>query len=71
MWYHYLALLAGVYLVASSVYNMVMNRNTAGYVMNGISLAIGVALAYYGYAGVTAPVVPAPIFQGGRRGGRY
>jgi hypothetical protein len=67
MWYHYLALLAGVYLVASSIYNMVLNRNTSGYVMNGISLVIGVALAWYGYAGVTAPVIPPPLLGGRRR----
>jgi hypothetical protein len=71
MWYHYLALLVGLYLVATSLYHLIMFRGVTGYVMNGISLAIGVALAYYGYAGVTAPVVPPPIFSGGRKLWRY
>jgi hypothetical protein len=48
-----------------------MFRGITGYVMNGISLAIGVALAYYGYAGVTAPVMPPPVFSGGRKLWRY
>lgn len=62
MWYHYLFILVGLYLVGSAVYSMVTNRATTNLIMSGVQIAIGGGIAYYGYSGVTAPE-PAPILS--------
>lgn len=72
MWYHYLALLVAIYLVASSVYSMIMGYGTiyTRWVFNGLYIAIGIAVGMWAWSGITA--VPTPIMQattmmGGRR----
>ena len=60
MWYHYLALIFGLYLFGSSIDNAVVVGVKGGYVISGINIAIGLALIGYGYYGITAPV-PAPV----------
>jgi hypothetical protein len=74
MWYHYLALIAGLYLVAVSIYHMVTNRSIMGYITNAVYILIGLGVAWWAYSGITAP--PPSIFSsspmtGGRRRGRY
>uniref|UniRef100_A0A6C0JLK7 Uncharacterized protein n=1 Tax=viral metagenome TaxID=1070528 RepID=A0A6C0JLK7_9ZZZZ len=66
MWYHYLAMLVALYLIGSSIYNIVMAGNQSGWIVNGVTTAIGGAMAYYAYSGITAPVLPPP-FVGGKR----
>ena len=67
MWYHYLVLLVALYLVGSSIYNLVMAGNQSGWIVNGISAAIGGGLAFYAWNGINTPVVPPPMFGGRRR----
>jgi hypothetical protein len=50
MWYHYLLLLVALYLVGTSIYNVVMAGNQAGWVINGISAAIGGGLAVWAWS---------------------
>uniref|UniRef100_A0A6C0EUB7 Uncharacterized protein n=1 Tax=viral metagenome TaxID=1070528 RepID=A0A6C0EUB7_9ZZZZ len=66
MWYHYLVMLIALYLIGSSIYNLVMAGNQSGWIVNGISAAIGGGLAFYAYSGITAPVLPPPML-GGRK----
>ena len=65
MWYHYLVMIVALYLIGSSIYNIVMSGNRSGWIINGISAAIGGALAFWSYTGIMTPVIP-PLF-GGRR----
>lgn len=59
MWYHYLLLLAGVYLVGSAVYSLVTgSRTLTSLIMDGVQIAIGAGIAYYGYSGAMAPAAP-------------
>lgn len=67
MWYHYLVMLLALYLIGSSLYNIVMAGNQAGWIVNGITAAIGGGLALWAWTGITAPVVPPPILGGRRR----
>lgn len=52
---YYLLVLVGLYLVASSIYNIVMAGNRSGWIVNGISAAIGGAIAYFAWTRATAP----------------
>jgi len=68
MWWHYLVMIIGLYLLATSLYNIAMAGNQAGWIVNGISSAIGGAMIYYAYVGITAPAPLAlPPAVGGRR----
>jgi hypothetical protein len=67
MWYHYLVLLIALYLVGSSIYNIVMSGNRSGWIVNGISTAIGGGLVFWAWSGITAPVIPPPLLGGRRR----
>jgi hypothetical protein len=67
MWYHYLVLLIALYLIGSSIYNIVMAGNQSGWIVNGITTAIGGGLAFWAWSGITAPVIPPPMFGGRRR----
>ena len=64
MWYHYIILVIGLYLVGTSLYNIVMAGNRAGWVINGISAAIGGGFLVWASGGLTA--APAAVL-GGRR----
>jgi hypothetical protein len=68
MWYHYIALLVGLYLVGSSLYTVITGKiyGVTGYVINGLYIAIGGYMAYWAYGTITAP---APLLQmtGGRK----
>jgi len=66
MWYHYLVMLIALYLVGSSIYNIVMAGNRSGWIVNGVTTAIGGGMAYYAYSGITAPVLPPPLVGGKR-----
>jgi hypothetical protein len=65
MWYHYLAILVGIYMVASALYTIIKSRGTVSYVFNGIYIAIGGYIAWWAYSALTAP--PPLIMMGGRR----
>ena len=67
MWYHYLVMLLALYLIGSSIYNIVMAGNQSGWIVNGITTAIGGGLAFWAWTGITAPVMPPPILGGRRR----
>jgi len=58
-------MIVALYLIGSSIYNIVMSGNRSGWIINGISAAIGGGLAFWCYTGIVTPVVP-PMF-GGRR----
>jgi hypothetical protein len=55
MWYHYLLLVVGLWFVATSIYNIVMSGNKAGWIVNGLSTAVGGAFAWYGWSGIFPP----------------
>jgi hypothetical protein len=70
MWYHYLILLVGLYLVGSAVYSMVMTRGPwfSRYVFNGLYIAIGIAITNWAWANRNPPSAIAQLMQqGGRR----
>lgn len=67
MWYHYILLLIGLYLVGSSIYNLAMAGNRSGWIVNGISTAIGFGLAYWAWTAINAPVAPYGMAGGRRR----
>jgi len=71
MWWHYLILIVGLYLLATSLYNIAMAGNRAGWIVNGISSAIGGAMIYYAYVGITTPPPFLAPVLGGRRGKWY
>lgn len=59
MWYHYLLLAAGLYLVGSAIYSIVTgSRTITALVMDAVQIAIGGGIAYYGYSGIMTPAVP-------------
>lgn len=59
MWYHYLLLVAGVYLVGSAVYSLVTGTRTiTSMAMSAVQIAIGGGIAYYGYTGIMTPATP-------------
>jgi hypothetical protein len=64
MWYHYLVLAIALYLVGSSIYNIIMAGNRSGWIVNGISAAIGGGLVFWAWSGITTPP---PSILGGRR----
>ena len=65
MWYHYIGLLVGAYVLATSLYSLIMKPRTvlsiafsAGYIVAGLMLLM------WGYNGISAPP---PSILGGRR----
>lgn len=59
MWYHYLLLVAGLYLVGSAIYSVVVGpRGLTNLIMDAVQIAIGLGVAYYGYTGIMTPVTP-------------
>lgn len=59
MWYHWILLLAGLYLVGSAIYSLVTGpRTVTGMAMSAVQLAIGGGIAYYGYTNAMTPTVP-------------
>jgi hypothetical protein len=66
MWWHYIFLLFGIYLVASSLYNIVINGNPSGWIVNGVSVIIGVVLTMWSWGAINTPP-PMSILGGGRR----
>jgi len=63
MWYHWLLVVAGLYLVGSAVYSIITNRSMTNIIMSGVQLVIGGAIGYYGYTNAMAPTTP-PILPG-------
>jgi hypothetical protein len=61
MWYHYLLILAGLYLVGSAIFSIISNRSMTNLIMSGVQGVIGAAIAYYGYSSAMAP--PPGMFQ--------
>ena len=64
MWYHYVTLVVGLYLLATSIYNIVANNNKTGMIFNGGSAAIGGAITYGAIQDIRTP---AAIIMGGVR----
>jgi multisubunit Na+/H+ antiporter MnhC subunit len=58
MWYHWILVVAGVYLVGSAVYSIILNRSMTNVIMSGIQIAVGAGIGYYGYTSAMTPVVP-------------
>lgn len=67
MWYHYLGLIVALYLIGTSIYNIVMSGNRSGWIVNGISTAIGGGLLWWSWSGIMTPVSVIPSVVGGRR----
>ena len=44
-----------------------MSGNRSGWIVNGISAAIGGGLVFWSWSGITAPVIPPPLLGGRRR----
>lgn len=66
MWYHYLAMAIGAYLVGMGLWYLFTNKtrfNGLGWVMWSIPRLIGLALLWWGYSGISAP----PMMGGKRR----
>lgn len=57
MWYHYLSLLVGLYLVGSAIYSMatVSGSIYSRWISNGIYAVIGVAIVMWSWSGINAP----------------
>lgn len=66
---YYFLILVGLYLVGSSIYNIVVSGNRSGWIVNGISAAIGGAIAYFAYSKVANPpsVIQQAMTAGSRR----
>ena len=72
MWYHYLAGLIGAYLVITGIVYLISDLRKGhkfvglGWVMWSIPRLIGLALLWWAWNGVNAPVAP-PMMGGKRR----
>ena len=59
MWYHYLLVLAGRYLVGSAIYNIVTgSRSKSSLIMDAVQIDIGGGIGYNGYTGIMTPADP-------------
>ena len=65
---YYFLVLVGLYLVGTAIYNIVMVGNRDGWILNGITAAIGGGIAYFAYSKVAAP--PSVIQQAMSAGSR-
>jgi hypothetical protein len=64
MWYHWILVVVGVYLVGSAIYSVVTGtRTVTSLAMNGVQMAIGAGLGYYGYSSAMTPAVPSFVPQ--------
>ena len=63
MWYHWLLVVAGLYLVGSGVYSIISNRSMTNVIMSGVQIALGAAIGWYGYSSAMTPVAP-PLLPG-------
>lgn len=72
MWYHYLTLLVGLYLVGSAIYSMVMVPGTmySRWISNAIYAVIGGVIVWWSWSGINTPAVPAYVSTPGMMGGR-
>ena len=69
MWYHYIFLAIGAYLVIAGIYELVTNKysfNAVGWTFWSLGRLLGLGLLYMGWSGLSAPAVP-PAVMGGRR----
>ena len=71
MWYHYLSLLVGLYLVGSAIYSMVAISGSmySRWISNGLYIVIGGAIVWWSWSGINTPTyyVPPPMMGGRRR----
>lgn len=71
MWYHYLLLLLGAYIVLIGIYDLVTNKqafNAVGWTVWSITRVVGLVMLYIGWSGISAPAVPTYTgMAGGRR----
>ncbi len=58
MWYHWLLVVAGLYLVGSAIYSIIANRSMTNVIMSGIQIAVGAGIGWYGYTNAMTPTVP-------------
>lgn len=59
MWYHWLLVVAGLYLVGSAIYSVVTgSRTVTNLIMDAVQIAIGGGIAYYGYTNAMTPAAP-------------
>jgi len=58
MWYHWLLVVAGLYLVGSAIYSIIANRSMTNVIMSGVQIAVGAAIGWYGYTSAMTPTVP-------------
>ena len=62
MWYHYVLVALGLYVVLSGIYDLVTNKqafNAVGWTMWSITRVVGLVILYIGWSGLSAPAVPA------------
>ena len=72
MWYHYLTLLVGIYMVANGIYKTVVygNHGVYDWTVFGINMLIGLGILWWSWSGISTPVVPAYVPATGMMGGR-
>lgn len=73
MWYHYLLLLIGAYIVLIGIYDLITNKqafNTVGWTVWGVTRLVGLVLLYIGWSGISTPAVPSYVSTPGMMGGR-
>jgi hypothetical protein len=72
MWYHYLTLIVGLYLVGSAIYSMVSVPGTlySRWISNAVYILIGGAIAWWSWSGISAPTVTMYAPDTGMMGGR-
>ena len=71
MWYHYLGIIAAIYLILSAAYDMFMGYGPwyTRFIFNGLYIAIGLAIGSWALSGINAPspIVQATTMMGGRK----
>jgi hypothetical protein len=74
MWYHYLLLAIGAYIVIIGIYDLVTNKqafNAVGWTVWSVTRVVGLVLIYIGWSGISASATPSytptTTLMGGRR----
>lgn len=72
MWYHYVLIAVGAYIVLIGIYDLVTNKlsfNAMGWTVWSITRLVGLVILYIGWSGLSAPAyAPPPTgMLGGRR----
>ena len=70
MWYHYLLMLLGAYIVLMGIYDLVTNKqafNRIGWTVWTVTRVVGIIIFYIGYSGLQSSAYVPPAMGGRRR----